>query len=224
MLSNTNDMLTGEHMTSEHISEIETEVIRRLAGNGPMSGYDFHLGGKRKRGKRTALMSSGFWIKVLKHLGPKGLNIMEPVQMRGLKASDDRGRRKDLYWLTEKGITYAISDETVNLKSLLDNTKKVYPSDNEKASLVEVLSKFSLGIRKNLLSMAMQGSKLGHEQLVTVTLIGAQSGLNAEKLNREMVSTLRKYPEIYKFYRKGLKRSAIQLKRLIRNMEGVEHE
>ena len=25
MLSNTNDMLTGEHMTSEHISEIETE-------------------------------------------------------------------------------------------------------------------------------------------------------------------------------------------------------
>jgi len=30
-------------------SEVEQKVIITLAENGPMSGYDFHLGGKRVR-------------------------------------------------------------------------------------------------------------------------------------------------------------------------------
>ena len=88
------------------LTEKEAEVLRRLAKNGPCSGYDFHLGGVRRRGQREALMTQAHWRKVKESLLKKGL--IKLYSGRKAKAEDDRGRRKDLYWLTPDGAFVAL--------------------------------------------------------------------------------------------------------------------
>ena len=94
------------------LTELEKKVILTLAQRGPMSGYDFHLGGKRKRGNRKALMSSGYWQKIKASLGPEGKGLIDRVHVKRTKSRneprDERGRRKDLYWLTFKGLILAL--------------------------------------------------------------------------------------------------------------------
>lgn len=53
-------------------------------------------------------MSSGHWIKVIAHIGPKNLGIIEPITIRNSASNDERGRRKDLYWLSPNGVIVAL--------------------------------------------------------------------------------------------------------------------
>jgi hypothetical protein len=105
-------MLGSEHMTSEpmpQLTDIQKVVLLAMAREGPKTGYDFHLGGKRERPGRRAIMSSGTWWKyVLPAMGPEKLGLIAPVKSKSNLAADERGRRKDLLWLTEKGIVYSL--------------------------------------------------------------------------------------------------------------------
>ena len=140
MLSTTEYIISGKHMVSEHIlkcTDMEKKLIRQLAERGPMSGYDFHLGGQRKRGNREALMSSGTWKTVLQHLGPLGLDLLERMEQAPVKAYDKRGRRKDLYWLTDKGVCYAMFLD-VSDKLLLENAEKIYDDVSMFRFIIEI--------------------------------------------------------------------------------------
>jgi len=91
------------------LTEIEQKVLVELALKGPLSGYDFHLGGRRQRDNREALMSSSHWIRVQKNLLKGGLVRIWSRKGKGTKIEDERGRRKDLYFLTESGAIAAIA-------------------------------------------------------------------------------------------------------------------
>ena len=137
MLSNTDNILYREHIGSDNmvLTEIEKRVLVELAEKGPLSGYDFHLGGRRQRGERKAMMSSSHWIKVQKNLLDGGLIQLWLRKGKGTKIEDERGRRKDLYFLTEGGAIAAIC-YGANTSILAQNTK--YFKNNEERDEVKV--------------------------------------------------------------------------------------
>jgi len=209
MLSTTDNILTGEHMGSEHIgvSELERKVIITLAEKGPMSGYDFHLGGKRKRGHREALMSSSYWLKVLAHLGPNGLSFIKLVKLPRYYSTDKRGRRKDLYWLTEKGLLFALNYD-VNTKWLLKNIERVYPDIPLLCFIVEM--KEVLGERafnyasSEALRLEDYSEESFHRLLMTLILHGFMKARELSPksdpyaLKKRIDNIIRKYPNALK--------------------------
>jgi hypothetical protein len=88
ILSNTNNILNSDNMTTEHIeseqipqlTQLQRKVVLNLADKGFMSGYDFHLAGKRERGSRKAIMSSGYWEKTKRIRKPKPAETRETVR------------------------------------------------------------------------------------------------------------------------------------------------
>jgi len=113
MLSNSDNMLSSDNMAIKYmLTKIEQETITKLALEGPQSGYDFDLGGKRQRGKRKALMSSGWWPKVRNKLCE--LSLIKPLTLKGKHSNDERGRRKDLYSLTFNGLIYSLKLKAIN--------------------------------------------------------------------------------------------------------------
>ena len=128
-------MLTGDNMDAKHtdaeyitqLTELERRLILTLAKKGPMSGYDFHLGGKRVRGSREALMSSGYWVRIKKHMGPEDLDLIQVVKLRG-RCEGGSKRRRDLYWLTLKGIMLGFLNG-VSPVVLFKHARKYYPKN-----------------------------------------------------------------------------------------------
>jgi len=94
------------------LTDKEIETLLTIIRKGPRTGYDLHLGGQRIRGTRKAIMSSAYWLKVKKSLGPEGKQLIklvpEQAKKKHSKYSDERGRRKDVYDLTHKGLTVAL--------------------------------------------------------------------------------------------------------------------
>jgi hypothetical protein len=103
------------------LTEMEKQVLVKLAEKGPLSGYDFHLGGRRQRGAREALMSSSHWIAVQRRLLKGSLIQVWSRKGRGKITRDKGGRRKDLYFLTESGAVAAIA-YGANTRELTHNT------------------------------------------------------------------------------------------------------
>lgn len=105
------NIIAIENIGSENmeLTELEGKVLVDLAEKGPLSGYDFHLGGKRERAGRKALMASSHWLKVKESLSDKNLIVLTTTKGRGSLSSDERGRRKDVYWLTEDGALTALT-------------------------------------------------------------------------------------------------------------------
>lgn len=103
--------MQSKHIIAEYIganlSDLEKETILKLAKEGPLCGYDFHLGGKKRRAGRVAIMSSGYWSHIKKRLTCE-LKIITPIQLFRPERTDNRGRRKDTYWFTLNGIIYAL--------------------------------------------------------------------------------------------------------------------
>lgn len=119
------------------LSDLEKRTILTLAEKGPMSGYDFHLAGKRRRGNREALMSSSSWNKIKEHLA-QNLKLIEPIEQRGLHSNDQRGRRRDLYWLTDQGSMYALVHD-VSPARMLYWTRKLKPERIEFIAFMEII-------------------------------------------------------------------------------------
>jgi len=157
MLSNTNNILTGEHMFSKYITELsekEKNVILQLAEKGPMCGYDFHLGGQRKRGLRKALMSSGYWHRVLKHIGPAGnLKLIALLNVnKKIKKADGRGRRKDLYYLTPEGVSVALELDINLLKSIMLWDRKIFGDTSARVFILELVEILGIDLAFRVLS------------------------------------------------------------------------
>jgi hypothetical protein len=144
------------------LSGMEVKTLLTLAKCGPLSGYDFHLGGKPQRGERKALMASSTWEEVKKHLGPQGLNLIQRVETRGRPKANRLGRRKKLWWLTEEGILQALT-YGANSKKLKTYTKKIYGLNEDYSLLFEIIEKFPKKFREvysNLIRFEKGGLKL----------------------------------------------------------------
>jgi len=102
--------MESEYMETQlpQFTDMERRVIVTLAEKGAMSGYDFHLGGRRERGIRKAMMSNSGWEKIKKSLGPEGQKIIQTFATRGRPQKGKLGRQKKAYWLTCRGAGAAL--------------------------------------------------------------------------------------------------------------------
>jgi hypothetical protein len=200
MLSSSDNILTGEHMYSDNIpriSELEKKMLLTLAEKGPMCGYDFHLGGSRQRGSREAMMGSGSWNKIKKHLGKEGENLITVIWSRNRTASDERGRRKDLVWLTPEGVMFALNND-VNSRLLLKWTKETYPENPEVSLAVEVAQLGGKELtRASYLLNTRQYSQLDPSALLSMISKSRNEKERAEG-QRKLMQLLKKYPEFKK--------------------------
>lgn len=208
---------------SEYITEMEKKVIFALAEQGPLSGYDFHLGGQRQRGNRKAMMSSNSWAKIRKHLGTEGLNLIQSVNGFPGRPKTSFTRRKKLLWLTDKGLIIAISNG-VDLDSLLDYVKKIYPRDEEKALLVE-LSKIA---DRKFIAQAYQLSqtkKVDVNLIIGLSILGSSQGLGSKDCLiqfKRLNSLLRRYPKFHAQARRMMNRWEKTLRQFLRISRGVK--
>lgn len=95
-----------------------------MAREGPKTGYDLHLGGHRQRAGREAMMSSSTWVEVKKNLLSRGLIEKLPKKEDAGGSLGERGRKRELYWLTEEGIITALmnnADPDILLKLAQEN-------------------------------------------------------------------------------------------------------
>ncbi len=86
------------------ITEHEDLVMTHLAKDGPMTGYDFHLGGRRihANGPRP-IMAKRTFIRARDRLLERGFvrKVVWPKRPKG-------DRRRDFYWLDRGGVLYEI--------------------------------------------------------------------------------------------------------------------
>jgi hypothetical protein len=208
MLSNSDNMLNGEYMPSDNIpllSELEKKVILKLAENGPMCGYDFHLGGKRKRASRQAMMSSGSWDNIRQTLGPHGENLIDNIRPKGEVSHDERGRRKDLVWLTPEGVIFMLSNTDVDTSILLKNVRKVYPGNAALSLAVEIAQMAGKDItRTSYLFKTCQYDKLDPSALFSM-ISKNRDKKERTKLARRLIQLLTKYPQYRKHFKEGMK-------------------
>ncbi|MGB9914436.1 MAG: hypothetical protein ACPLIG_00035 [Candidatus Bathyarchaeales archaeon] len=203
-------------MASKHIaelSELEKETIRILAEQGPKCGYDFHLAGKRKRGNRKAIMSSGKWIKVLAKIGPKGLNLIAPCNIRTPASTDERGRRKDLYWLTPEGVEVA-AILGANRDSLIKNVEAVY-NKSEVGKDLHLYLELSKHASSDLLaaaSLLRKGGSDGKILNLMTPMFFQYSPKQAKRILQHMQLILKEHPEKAEFMNEKLRQSARKLR------------
>ena len=213
MLSNSDNMLGCDYMCSKYIetlSELEKVVIVALAEKGPMTGYDFHLGGKRQRGSRKAIMSSGYWLKVREHLGAD-LGFIKRVNLRRHKANDRRGRRKDLYWLTEEGIISAALNHA-SLRRLRQNTRRVYgKTENYEAfyDMAEIVGATKL---KGIVEISKQYKTQAQmpDYLVVAPSMLVDNGIQL----KTVAECIKKYPNVKKVYENRSQRARAELEKI----------
>ena len=188
------------------LTELEKKVILTLAQRGPMSGYDFHLGGKRKRGNRKALMSSGYWQKIKASLGPQGKGLIDRVHVKGTKPMDDRGRRKDLYWLTDTGVLMALS-MGVNPDLLLKQTRRYLGRNEDLEVGIGMVKIFGPQIVKAFFTANETGVRTPLKWLLELP--------HDEHKIRELYSLLVKYPKYSKAFKQAIKMWGEEFRELI---------
>lgn len=127
-------------MSRINLTKLEKEVLKKLALEGPLSGYDFHTGGKDRLGRKR-LMSPGHWETIKKKLGPKGKNLIEVLKgenvreewlsnktediEKGRGHEKKKKRKKKLYWLTMGGLLEAVKLGSP-LESLISCMEKIF--------------------------------------------------------------------------------------------------
>lgn len=201
--------MLSEHIGGENIpalsipvlSEKENMVLKVLAERGPLSGYDFHLGGRRIRGNRKALMSSGFWLKVLERLGPDGFNLICQVELRGRPRQGESKRRKKLFWLTGLGLIYVLAEAAdVNPKKVLENAQRVYGKQSLETLLVRLRILVGSEIFKlcsvMLFNHGLSEENIANAALMSILYVKKFSHIDAQTLNQKLNRLLEDYPEI----------------------------
>jgi hypothetical protein len=204
------------------LSDLEKQVITKLAESGPMCGYDFHLGGRRERGNRKAIMSSGSWNKIRLRLGSQGEKLIDNIRIKGESSHDERGRRKELVWLTPNGVGSAIGLE-VDIKVLLQNVKKVYPENNELQLTLEVAKMVGKDIVKT--SYLLNTDQFGkiNTALLSSIISPSSDKKEGEKRLRRMMLLFKKYPQ-FKNFKKELQNRRQQTNRLFDDLERIYSE
>lgn len=212
--------MSSEHISSKNmpvLSPSEKMVLETLAERGPLSGYDFHLGGKPIRGSRKALMSSGYWQKVLQRLGPEGFNLMCPVELHGRPRQGESKRRKKLFWLTGLGLIYVLA-EGVSPRKVLEHAQRVYGKQSLETLLVRLRILVGGEIFK-LCSVMIFEHGLNEENVATAVAMSIlyakkYSHIDAQTLNRKLNRLLEDYPEVREMKKQWMaevKRSVLSL-------------
>jgi len=166
------------------LTELEMKTVLALAERGPMSGYDFHLDGQKRRGDRKALMSTGSWDNIRKHLTSEELYLIEPIyRSRGRPKNGKKGRGRIPYWLTDEGI-FCATVNNASLPLLLTWTKKV-KSDRAAVAFLEIVE--VIGQKKILEARLMfEAFQEGKLPLMHIT------SLKKEKA-KQMIEIMRKH-------------------------------
>lgn len=120
---------------TQNLTKKEIETIFKIANEGPLTGYDLHLGGLRNRGNRKAIMSNAHWLKVKKSLESPEKKLIKLLPKANKKYSgreyqDKRGRRKDIYDLTLLGwiVFFGLGDpESKHISRLVKTFKDYVP-------------------------------------------------------------------------------------------------
>ena len=182
--------LTDLERSIFELTDLQRKTIETLAKNGPMCGYDFHLGGKKTRGHRKAIMSSGWWLKIRKNLGSEGKKLIVRTYPKRISSSDQRGRRKDLYWLTEEGVVIALS-LGVDPNLLLNHMRKYLQKIGDLEIIIECARIFGPRVTRNIYVAIKKGEV-------------PQLPRNERKL-KKFFKLLMKYPKYRNAIRAGLK-------------------
>lgn len=204
----TDNILTSDNMDNEHIqlTEMEKKVILRLADLGSLSGYDFHLGGRRERGSRKAIMSSGKWNPLRKRLGPEGMNLIKLIKSSG-RPKTGKGRRKDLYWLTIGGIKASLTEDA-SPKTLRKYVNSYYPQSDETEYVNCILELFQVAVMKKfLVSVLRREISEGDMMLERLSYLAdfcLVKEFDADSKKRT-VDILRKYPQVFQSFKNAVK-------------------
>lgn len=220
------DNMDGKHILSEYmdspiwpvLSPTEWMVLEALARNGPLSGYDFHLGGRRQRGNRKALMSSGYWLKVLKRLGPEGFKLICKVGLRGRLKEGTSKRRKNLFWLSDRGLALVLA-EGVPAETVLGHAERVYGKNSLEALLVRLRMLLGVEIFRLCHRLILEHG-LNADTILTaagISLLQAAKfrHMKPQDFNRRINQLLEPYPEI----REEVKSRIADLKRGVLSLE-----
>lgn len=206
--SMTDNILASEYMYSEYIaklSQLEKEVIREFASKGVLCGYDFHLGGKRTRGTRKALMSSSNWEDVKKKLGPEGFELIHDVQISG-RPRKGFARRKEPKWLTSPGVFLAYMLDYAGPQGLLESSKRFLPAERYTHLLLELACVLPKRVIVNSLLLMTEDEEPNIDRFVASVVNMRKKGMKMEpdKL-RQVREIIRKYPEYSTQYRDTVK-------------------
>lgn len=169
------------------LTEMERKVIVEFADKGALTGYHFHLGGKRERNGRTAMMSSRSWDTIKNHL-EVDLKLIERIESKKDPQSDD-DRIREYFWLTAGGIAFAIS-EGKSLQKMMKIIEKDFPQVDkmnlEGLEITDEISKLlgkdfalsiwetahSKGKSKNLIGPAVAGALSDPAKFVSMLTSG----------------------------------------------------
>jgi hypothetical protein len=204
----TDNILTSDNMDNEHIglTEMDRKVILNLADKGPHSGYDFHLGGIRERGSRTAMMSSGTWHELKEKLGSEGMNLIQLIKSSG-RPKKGMSRSKDLYWLTPAGIKVSLA-EGASPKLLRNYMEDYLPKSEETESLNCILDLFHVAVMKKFITRVFRREinegDMMFESLSYLADFYLVKEFDVESKKRT-VDILRKYPQVFQSFKTAVK-------------------
>lgn len=222
----TDNMHTSDNMENEHIvlTAMDRKVILRLADQGPHSGYDFHLCGKRERGSKTAMMSSGKWDRLKKKLGPEGLNLIQVIKSSG-RPKKGMPRSKHLYWLTFGGIKVSLA-EGASPKALRNYIDAYPPKDEDTESLNCILDLFQVSVMKKFITRVFRREinegNMMFENLSYLADYSLAKEFDAESKKRTL-SIFKKYPKVFQIFKTAVGESRKKIDELDNELkEGVK--
>ncbi|MEM3695667.1 MAG: hypothetical protein QXJ11_06890 [Candidatus Bathyarchaeia archaeon] len=136
-----------------------------------------------------------------------------------------RGREYSQYWLTEKGVIYALAKE-MNPQKLLVHTENVYGKNSLMALLVKLAQ--ALGPKAYRFCLNLMLDKGLTEESVSIALntsliyASQLSGKNPQTLMKEILTVLKDFPQFYSLYKQtfhGIKKGILSLSEIV---EGVK--
>ena len=193
-------------------SEKDKEIVIKLATLGPLSGYDFHLGGI-KRGNKKPLMSTDTWKRRKdKLLQAEIIKPIQPIKKPGRPPKQTK-RAKILYWLTEvKGTCLALS-LGCNPQRLKEIWNEIYGQDEYANAIFDTVSCIPEEHRGFLWNVANQ-TKPDLKQFLELILRYSLTTLNWTNIIA-MFQILRNYPNATKMVQKTIKKTRKKLKELL---------
>jgi hypothetical protein len=162
-------------------------------------------------------MSSGSWYEIKQRLGSAGEKLINNIQVKGEGSSDERGRRKDLVWLTPDGVIIALINDA-DKKTILNHARKVYPEDEQLLFSIEL----TLHGNKDLLIQSYlladhQFDKLDLSTLRSLMLSSSDKDKGRKKL-RTLILLGKKYPKVGltpQVFRKAIEQTRKQMNDLL---------
>ena len=191
--------MSKEEPKYDDLPKHQSKIVLCLAKEGPMIIRETNM---RIKGEYTSTN------RAFHELEAKG--VIQRTSVRQY-----RKREFPRFWLTENGLAYAILHEA-NLNLLLENVRKAYPNDAEKALFVELAT-----VHKDLFKAAFTIiQKSPNLDVPTALSLSTVTFVTSKKLSEKDVSlifqrlrmVLSKYPKYYAALPKSLKKSEKQIR------------